>query len=133
VVVAGESVLGPVAAARETMLTTEMQEVCCSVSQCVAVCHSVLQCAAVCCLRECFGACGGSERDDVDERNARGVLQCVAVCCSVSQCVAVCCSVLQSVAEYCSVLQCVAECCGVWQCFEDGHTQGVSLISHVTL
>jgi len=43
VVVVGESVLGPVAAARETMLTTEMQQVGCSVLRCVAVCCSVLR------------------------------------------------------------------------------------------
>ena len=53
-------------------------EVCCSVSRCVAVCCSVLQCVAVC----------------------RSVLQCVAVCCSVLQCVSVCCSVLQCNASF---------------------------------
>ena len=63
-----------------------LQDLCCSVLQCVAVCCSVLQCVAVCC----------------------SVLQCAAVCCSVLQCVAVCCSVLQCVAVCCSVLQCVA-------------------------
>jgi len=81
-----------------------VDEVCCSVLQCVAVWYSVVLCVAVCCsVLQCVAVCCR-------------VLQCVAMWCSVVQCGAVCCSVLQCVAVCCSVLQCVAVCCIALPC-----------------
>ena len=60
-----------------------VQNLCCSVLQCVAMCCSALQCVAVCCSERKHGS-GRPEW-----RGPTSVLQCVTVC----ECVAVCCSV----------------------------------------
>ena len=105
-----------------------LEEVCCSVLQCVAMCCNVLQCVEVCCSwslnllihsttwKRCVAVCCS-------------VWQCVAMFFSVSQWVAMCCRALADTQHhleevpcsvFCSVLQCVAVRYSVLQCVATG-------------
>ena len=98
-----------------------VEQVRCSVLQCVAACCSVLQRVAACCRvwRDQIGMTDVHQRSICVEQVRCSVLQCVAACCSVLQrvaawlnsLVAACCSVsdsmLQIVAVFFSVLQSV--------------------------
>ena len=78
-----------------------VNEVCCSVLQCVAVCCRVLNASYTANMTDTIRII------IIPIFLSSGVNE---MCCSVLQCVAVHCSALQCVAVRCSALQCVAVC-----------------------